>query len=88
MQSAGLRVHHANASPPITTCAGCHSSDPVPLDETVPPPHYGRGDVSLTDSCNDMLDNDGNFEYDAADAACIAVPVAPTTWGRIKAMYE
>ena len=87
IQAAGLRVHHANASPPVLICAGCHSTDPVPFAESTIPPHYGRGDVSLTSSCADNLDNDGNFDYDGADASC-QVPVHETSWGQIKALYK
>ena len=85
MQAAGLRLHHANTG--TTVCASCHPSDPVPLAENIAPPHYGRPDVSLTSSCGDLLDNDGNLDYDLADVAC-PVPVEATSWGRIKALYQ
>ncbi len=84
-QAAGLRLHHANSG--ISICAVCHPSDPVPLAETVAPPHYARGDVNVTDSCSDGLDNDGDLFTDSGDSDC-QVAVETTTWSRIKAMYK
>jgi len=84
-QSAGLRAKHAAAG--ITSCGGCHPSDPTPLFEDVLPPHYGRGDVTLTSSCMDNLDNDGNGFVDSADPNC-PIPVEKTTWGKIKSLYQ
>jgi len=86
MQSAGLRLHHANATPPVS-CSPCHDNDPTPLGENVLPPHYGRGDVTLDMSCNDGLDNDGDFLVDTADADCTTA-VEASTWGGIKALFQ
>lgn len=85
LQAAGLRTHHANNG--VTGCSVCHGSDPTPVPEDSLPPHYGRSDVSLTDPCADMLDNDGDNLYDAGDSDC-TTPVEPSTWGRIKALYK
>jgi len=87
MQSAGLRVFHANLEPPVD-CSGCHPSDPAPLDESVVPPHYNLTGVLLTDPCADALDNDGDGAVDGADSDCGGgPPVYESTWGRIKALY-
>lgn len=84
-QAAGLRAHHAAHG--VTVCNDCHRFDPQPLPENVLPPHFGRSDVSLTSSCSDNLDNDGDDLYDDLDTDC-ALPVEETTWGRIKAFYQ
>jgi len=85
MQAAGLRVFHATKS---VSCSPCHDSDPSPaLGENILPPHYTRGDVSLTESCVDNLDNDGDSLRDGSDPDCVT-PVEPSTWGAIKALYE
>jgi hypothetical protein len=85
----GLRRKHELAG--VTECATCHfagsptTGDPDPLppivDETVPPPYYGRVTNNLTDPCSTAqesfdntvgLDNDGNGAADMADSACAA----------------
>jgi hypothetical protein len=78
---AGLRAHHAING--VTTCANgsCHTADPVPLPENVPPPYYGSPYTLAYDSCNTApdylenwsigdqlgLDNDGDNAYDECD---------------------
>jgi hypothetical protein len=86
LQAAGLRLHHANANPPVTSCGFCHS-DPVPRGEADTPPHYGRPDLNLSLSCGDALDNDGDFAYDGGDTDCTS-PTDHSTWGRIKALFD
>lgn len=86
IQAAGLRRHHANASPPVS-CSPCHDSDPTPLGENILPPHYGRSDVSLDSSCDDLLDNDGDFAVDTADDDCTTA-VEASSWSRIKALFH
>jgi len=83
-QAAGLRVLHEAAG---QSCFGCHPGDPTPAGENVNPPHYGRSDLNLTTACNDGLDNDGDGVRDGADPDC-QVPVEPSTWGRVKALYQ
>jgi len=86
VEAAGLRVFHLDQRG--VSCAPCHNGDPSPpMAENVLPPHYTRGDVSLTDSCADNLDNDGDGPRDGSDSDC-ASPVEESTWGAIKALYE
>jgi len=85
MQAAGLRAFHLNQQ--SVNCSGCHPSDPSPFGENVNPVHYGRSDVTLTNACNDNLDNDGDGVRDANDPDC-QVPVETSTWGGVKALYR
>jgi hypothetical protein len=99
----GLRAHHANAGAPADQwglrCSDCHGSDPQPVAESTVPQYYLRGDVNVKDPCsgsgagsedydgdNKGLDNDGELVYDGNDPDCV-VPVEPSTWGRIKALF-
>jgi len=82
-QAAGLRAFHLSRG---HDCSGCHPGDPTPLGENVDPPHYARSDINITNACSDNLDNDGDGVKDAADPDC-QVPVEPSTWGRVKALY-
>ena len=81
----GLRAHHAAAG--VTSCAGCHNADTVPVGENVLPPYYGNSLTAHpnmpTNPCNqngnenfaggtEGLDNDGNDIYDGNDPACQA----------------
>jgi hypothetical protein len=34
------------------------------------------------------LDNDGDLDYDQDDADCLSAPVRPSTWSRIKGLYQ
>lgn len=83
MQAAGLRLRHANKG---VSCSPCHDDDPVPLGENVLPPHYGRGDVNLSLSCEDALDNDGDLAVDGDDSDC-STAVEESTWGAIKSRF-
>ena len=82
---AGLRLHHANANVGTDNggllCVDCHDDDPAPLGENAVPVYYGGTDVNIFDPCNGDdsenwtsdglgLDNDGDLDYDAADADC------------------
>jgi len=78
----GLRAHHAANG--VGICAGCHTSDPAPLDESVKPTYYGTADTRADDPCNSApdylenwsigdtmgLDNDGDNLYDGNDGDC------------------
>jgi hypothetical protein len=75
---AGLRRHHYRKG--VTSCRGCHVTDPIPLPEKTKPRYYGTVDTKCDDSCNKDpnylenwsigdqlgLDNDGDGQYDAA----------------------
>lgn len=100
----GLRAHHANANVPPDAngqrCVDCHAGDPAPAPENEVPPHYARADVRVNNPCGSTgpggedwngdgigLDNDGDLLVDDADGDCVT-PVEPSTWGRIKALYQ
>ena len=67
-RGAGLRQHHAISG--VTTCAGCHSdtNSYTPVGEDFFPPFYLAEGLN---SCNDLLDNDGDFLYDGDDPDCV-----------------
>ena len=100
----GLRLHHANAGAPPDgnglVCANCHPGDPAPPPESGIPPYYLLTTTTIKDPClgvaipgEDLdgdgfgLDNDGDLFYDGADADCTSA-VEPSTWGRIKEIYQ
>jgi hypothetical protein len=64
---AGLRQQHAISG--VTTCTGCHSdtNSYIPVGEDVSPPFYLAEGLN---SCNDLLDNDGDLLYDGDDPDC------------------
>jgi predicted CXXCH cytochrome family protein len=64
---AGLRQQHAISG--VTTCASCHSdtNSYIPVGENVSPPFYLAEGLN---SCNDLLDNDGDLLYDGNDPDC------------------
>lgn len=84
--AGGTSQHH------ITTAAsgcGCHA-DPGDWPrglESDTPPYYGTAATSLTDPCDDNLDNDGDDLYDAADGDCTQTPVRDSSWSVIKEAY-
>jgi hypothetical protein len=53
--AAGLRAKHRAVS---ISCgdSSCHSNDPDPLPENVPPPYYGSFETRAWDPCNRLLD--------------------------------
>lgn len=82
--AAGLRAHHvANGGGCYT--GGCHSAEPAPAENVVPP-YYGSTYTKANNPCNDVLlantnenwsvgdfvglDNDGDDLYDQADFDC------------------
>ncbi len=82
----GLRKHHVASG--ISSCLGCHPSDPDPLPESVLPTYYGTTDTNADDPCNSGpdflenwslgdtigLDNDGDLAYDGDDGDCGLCP--------------
>ena len=90
---AGLRQMH-DTQVGAGTCGSCHSSDPVPVGEHLPPYNYGRSGVLMRNSCDTDgtesqfgstgLDNDGNGQRDSDDSNC-AVNTAPTQPGALSA---
>lgn len=92
VSGVGLRLHH-NAHG-VTSCLGCHDSDPAPKAENVLPPYYGKTGVKITGSCNTDgtenwtsdglgLDNDGDDTYDTNDTDCVVgtpdIAINPTS---------
>jgi hypothetical protein len=69
---AGLRQHHDNSG--ISSCAVCHTdanpSNYTPVGEDVFPPFYVAEGLY---PCTDLLDNDGDLDYDGADPDCIQI---------------
>jgi hypothetical protein len=103
--AAGLRLHHENADAPpdsggLTCQMGCHAGDPMPLPEDTLPLYYPRQDTTVTDSCDDNLDNDGDLDYDGDDSDCavelfqvvtsdpIAQQAAPSAMVSFDAIYD
>ena len=75
----GLRQKHQDSGVPGTAaCQSCHGTSTTPLSEDIEPPYYARADVNVSDSCADLLDNDGDGLLDAADPDCVS-NVAPTS---------
>jgi hypothetical protein len=84
----GLRAHHATNA--VTSCAVCHSGDPLSPPEGTNPAYYGTVDTNADSSCNLVtaananenwtigdfigLDNDGDDLYDGDDQNCQTVP--------------
>ncbi len=82
----GLREVHRRSGVSSCGSGSCHSKDPEPLPESVPPPYYGSPETRAWDSCNIApffgenftletdnnrgLDNDGDGRYDEADGDC------------------
>ncbi|MFQ5512446.1 MAG: hypothetical protein ACE5EO_11430 [Candidatus Krumholzibacteriia bacterium] len=100
---AGLRQHHFNSGVTnCATChADADPANYLAAGEKSPVPYYANpgnnhpnmpgdacsalGDENFAGS-TDGLDNDGDGIYDFGDPDCL-VPVEPTTWGAIKAIY-
>jgi len=66
--SAGLRLHHANASAPPDIngqfCVDCHDDDPIPDPESTLPPAYGQADVNISDPCVSTGEGGEDFDGD------------------------
>ena len=85
---AGLRQHH-ETEVGTGTCKGCHSGDDTPVGEDILPFNYGKGGVTMKDSCDSDgtesqfgatgLDNDGDGQADAADSDCQQSENTPPT---------
>lgn len=87
----GLRLHHAING--IADCADCHSGDPAPAPENLPPVYYGTADTKVANPCNPTAtqgvnenwttngfegsDTDGDNAYDMADSDCLGSSATP-----------
>ena len=82
--------HNLGGLYPIHTVenCGCHGLDPpAPINESDLPPYYNTAATSLTNPCNDNLDNDGDGLVDRDDTDCPSVDVEWKSWSSIKEAY-
>lgn len=80
----GLYAKHGGAD----ACSPCHSGNPpAPGLESDVPPYYGTVATSITNPCDDNLDNDGDGLVDTDDSDCPEVDVEWKSWSLIKETY-
>lgn len=65
-EPVGLRKHHLVNG--VTSCAGCHKTDPVPAPEgSVKPPYFGTVDTKANNAANTLIATNINENWSLGD---------------------